>query len=159
MSIFTKDSRHEKTLGLIVGNRAFFPSHLALSGRETILRVLEEEGIRVIALGTEDTEHGSVVTLEDAHKCAELFQQHRAEIDDIRRPHPLRRLHATQRQEVGDEPAVVFVQEGQRRIPIQYAKRMVGRRMTERLSRTRLSGRRRRGCADGVLIAVITVPS
>ena len=26
--------------------------------------------------------------------------------------------------------AVVFVQEGQRRIPIQYAKRMVGRRMT-----------------------------
>ena len=26
--------------------------------------------------------------------------------------------------------AVVFIQEGQRRIPIQYAKRMVGRRMT-----------------------------
>src|ERR687895_2884730 len=27
-------------------------------------------------------------------------------------------------------PAIVFIQEGQRRIPIQYAKRMVGRRMT-----------------------------
>ena len=26
--------------------------------------------------------------------------------------------------------AIVFIQEGQRRIPIQYAKRMVGRRMT-----------------------------
>jgi preprotein translocase subunit SecY len=31
---------------------------------------------------------------------------------------------------VGIVAAVVFVQEGQRRIPIQYAKRMVGRRMT-----------------------------
>ncbi len=75
--------KKQVTLGLIVGNRAFFPSHLALSGRETILRVLEEEGIRVIALGTEDTEHGSVVTLEDAHKCAELFKQHRDEIDGV----------------------------------------------------------------------------
>ena len=27
--------------------------------------------------------------------------------------------------------AVVFVQEGQRRIPIQYAKRVIGRRMTQ----------------------------
>jgi len=26
---------------------------------------------------------------------------------------------------------IVFVQEGQRRIPVQYAKRMIGRRMTE----------------------------
>ena len=31
---------------------------------------------------------------------------------------------------VGIVVAVVFIQEGQRRIPIQYAKRMVGRRMT-----------------------------
>ena len=34
--------KKQVTLGLIVGNRAFFPSHLALSGRETMLRVLEE---------------------------------------------------------------------------------------------------------------------
>lgn len=71
------------TLGMIVGNRAFFPSHLALSGRETMLRVLEEEGIRVIALSTDDTEHGSVVSLEDSHKCADLFKAHREEIDGI----------------------------------------------------------------------------
>src|SRR5204862_7743491 len=31
---------------------------------------------------------------------------------------------------IGDAVAVVFIQEGQRRIPIQYAKQMVGRRMT-----------------------------
>jgi preprotein translocase subunit SecY len=32
---------------------------------------------------------------------------------------------------VGITAAVVFIQEGQRRIPVQYAKRMVGRRMTQ----------------------------
>src|SRR5256886_5948839 len=31
---------------------------------------------------------------------------------------------------IGIIVAVVFIQEGQRKIPIQYAKRMVGRRMT-----------------------------
>ena len=30
------------TLGLIVGNRGFFPSHLCEEGREIILKVLEE---------------------------------------------------------------------------------------------------------------------
>ena len=37
------------TLGLIVGNRGFFPSHLCKTGRETVLRVLEEEGFKVVA--------------------------------------------------------------------------------------------------------------
>ena len=32
------------TFGVIVGNRGFFPSHLCKDGRETILKVLEEEG-------------------------------------------------------------------------------------------------------------------
>ncbi|MBN2304556.1 MAG: L-fucose/L-arabinose isomerase family protein [Anaerolineae bacterium] len=71
------------TLGLIVGNRGFFPSHLAETGRATILKVLEEEGINVVALGPEDTVYGSVETLSDAHKCAELFKAHREEIDGI----------------------------------------------------------------------------
>ncbi len=71
------------TLGLIVGNRSFFPSHLAKSGRETILKVLKEEGIEVVALDPEVTEYGSVVSLSDAHKCADLFKAHRDEIDGI----------------------------------------------------------------------------
>lgn len=75
--------KHKVTLGLIVGNRGFFPSHLCQSGRETILQVLQEEGIEVIALGTEDTEYGSVESLSDARKCAELFKAHREEIDGI----------------------------------------------------------------------------
>ena len=32
---------------------------------------------------------------------------------------------------IGVVAAVVFVQEGQRRIPVQYAKRVIGRRMTQ----------------------------
>ena len=33
------------TLGVIVGNRGFFPAHLCDEGRKTILKVLAEEGI------------------------------------------------------------------------------------------------------------------
>jgi L-fucose isomerase-like protein len=71
------------TLGVIVGNRGFFPSYLCRSGREAVLRVLEEEGIGAVAVGPEDTEHGSVESLSDARKCAELFRAHREEIAGI----------------------------------------------------------------------------
>jgi L-fucose isomerase-like protein len=70
-------------LGLIVGNRGFFPDHLCKSGRETILRVLEEEGIEAVALEPEDTTFGSVETLADAQKCAALFAEQRDEIDGV----------------------------------------------------------------------------
>lgn len=71
------------TLGVIVGNRGFFPGHLCESGRETILKVLAEEGIPAIALTTEDTKFGSVESVNDAHKCADLFKEHRDEIDGV----------------------------------------------------------------------------
>ncbi len=71
------------TLGVIVGNRGFFPDHLCETGRQEVLRVLAEEGIEAIALNTSDTPFGSVETLQDAEKCAALFRAHRAEIDGI----------------------------------------------------------------------------
>ncbi len=71
------------TLGLIVGNRGFFPKHLCESGRAEVLKVLAEEGIDVIAIGPEETPYGSIVTLEEAHKLADLFKQHRDEIDGV----------------------------------------------------------------------------
>ena len=71
------------TLGVIVGNRGFFPAHLCESGRKTILKVLEEEGIRAIALSPEDTSYGSIVSVADGQKCADLFKAHRDEIDGI----------------------------------------------------------------------------
>ncbi len=74
---------HTPTLGLIVGNRGFFPSHLAKTGRATVLKVLDEEGIRAIALSPEETEYGSIESVSDAQKCADLFKQHREEIDGV----------------------------------------------------------------------------
>jgi L-fucose isomerase-like protein len=71
------------TLGLIVGNRGFFPDHLANTGRETILEVLTEEGVNVIALSPEDTPYGSVESLAEAQKAADLFKAHQDEIDGI----------------------------------------------------------------------------
>ncbi len=71
------------TLGVIVGNRGFFPDHLCETGRRTILRVLEEEGIKPVILGPEDTPFGSVESMSDSQKCAELFKRHREEIIGI----------------------------------------------------------------------------
>jgi len=71
------------TLGVIVGNRGFFPDHLAATGRETMLKVLAEEGIKAVALTPEDTKFGSVESLSDAEKCAALFKKHRDEIDGV----------------------------------------------------------------------------
>ena len=70
-------------VGLIVGNRGFFPSRLCQAGRETTLNVLQEEGLGIVALGPEDTEYGSVESLSDARTCAELFKAHRDEIAGV----------------------------------------------------------------------------
>jgi len=71
------------TLGLIVGNRSFFPDHLCREGREVILKVLAEEGFDVVALGPEDTKLGTVESYEDAKKCAELFRNNADRIDGV----------------------------------------------------------------------------
>lgn len=71
------------TLGIIVGNRGFFPAHLCQSGRRDILKTLEMEGIRAIALPEEATKFGAVESLSDAQKCADLFKAHREEIDGV----------------------------------------------------------------------------
>jgi len=73
----------QATLGVIVGNRGFFPDHLCDTGRQTILKVLAEEGINAVALTPEDTKFGSIESLSEAQKCADLFKQHRDEIDGV----------------------------------------------------------------------------
>jgi len=71
------------TLGVIVGNRGFFPDHLCETGRAEILRVLAKEGIEAVILSPDDTPFGSVETLQDAEKCTTLFKQHRDDIDGL----------------------------------------------------------------------------
>lgn len=71
------------TLGVIVGTRGFFPDHLALSGRRKILEVLERAGIRAILPPEGDTKVGAVESLAEAKLWADVFRQHRDEIDGV----------------------------------------------------------------------------
>jgi L-fucose isomerase-like protein len=71
------------TLGLIVGNRGFFPAHLCESGRNAILRTLEKVGLGVVALPPTATKFGAVESISDAEKCSELFRQEAGKIDGI----------------------------------------------------------------------------
>src|SRR5215470_11009455 len=71
------------TMGVIVGNRGFFPDHLAKSGREEILTALAKAGITAIALGPEESKYGAVETHEEAKRCAALFKKHEKEIAGV----------------------------------------------------------------------------
>jgi len=71
------------TMGLIVGNRGFFPDHLAKSGREEMLRVLEASGMDVVALTPEQSKYGAVESREESRRCAELFRQNRERINGV----------------------------------------------------------------------------
>jgi len=75
--------QHNTTLGVIVGNRDFFPDQLITEGRQDILAVLAEHDIRPVILDEDATKLGAVETWQDAKKCADLFKQHRDEIDGI----------------------------------------------------------------------------
>jgi L-fucose isomerase-like protein len=76
-------SAKKMTMGLIVGNRGFFPDHLAKTGREEMLRVLAEAGMDVVALTPEESKYGAVETREESRRCAELFRRNRELIDGI----------------------------------------------------------------------------
>jgi len=74
---------NKTTFGVIIGNRGFFPDILARDGREEVLRVLEQEGYGAVCLTPQETKFGTVETLADALKCAELFKKHKDNIDGI----------------------------------------------------------------------------
>jgi L-fucose isomerase-like protein len=71
------------TLGVIVGNRDFFPDQLITEGRQDILEVLAAQGIQAVILDEQATKLGAVETWEHAKKCAALFKQHQDSIDGI----------------------------------------------------------------------------
>jgi L-fucose isomerase-like protein len=71
------------TFGLIVGNRGFFPAHLALSGREEMIRVLEGAGYNVVIPAADATKVGAIESRQEAHLCGNLFKQHQDEIDGV----------------------------------------------------------------------------
>src|SRR2546423_658660 len=73
----------KRDMGVIVGNRGFFPDHLAKSGREEMIRALESAGMEAIVLSPEQSKYGAVESRQDTHRCADLFKQNRDRIDGV----------------------------------------------------------------------------
>ncbi|HEV2421377.1 MAG TPA: L-fucose/L-arabinose isomerase family protein [Candidatus Acidoferrales bacterium] len=74
---------NKMTMGVIVGNRGFFPGHLAESGRQEMMRSLQEANIEVVSLNPEQSRYGAVETHDEAKRCAELFRAHSDQIDGV----------------------------------------------------------------------------
>jgi L-fucose isomerase-like protein len=71
------------TLGVIVGNRGFFPAHLCETGRKTILKVLKKEGIDVVIPPESATRKGAVESLAEAQLWADHFKKNADKIDGV----------------------------------------------------------------------------
>ena len=76
-------SKKKMTMGLIVGNRGFFPDHLAKTGREEMLQALQNAGFDVVAPTLEQSKYGAVETHDEAKRCAELFRCKAGIIDGV----------------------------------------------------------------------------
>jgi L-fucose isomerase-like protein len=68
------------TLGVVIGNREFFPDQLVAEAREDVLRLFGECNVRPITMSPGDTKLGGIESYGDARKCAELFKRHCDEI-------------------------------------------------------------------------------
>jgi L-fucose isomerase-like protein len=71
------------TLGVIVGNREFFPDHLVTEARADIRALFDREGIEAVMLDEHATHLGGVQTFADAQACAALFREHEREFHGI----------------------------------------------------------------------------
>lgn len=71
------------TLGVIVGNRDFFPDRLVSEGRKDLLELFHSMDIEPVMLEETDTKLGSVETYAHAKACAELFRRNADRIEGI----------------------------------------------------------------------------
>jgi len=76
-------ARQQTTLGVIIGNRDFFPDVLVGEARKDIGAMLKQQRIGAVMLSPADTKLGGVETWADARKCADLLRRHRDAIDGI----------------------------------------------------------------------------
>src|SRR5579871_2273406 len=64
-------SEKKMTMGVIVGNRGFFPDQLAKAGMDSVV------------LGPEESKHGAVETHEEAKCCSALFRKNEDRLDGV----------------------------------------------------------------------------
>jgi L-fucose isomerase-like protein len=73
----------QTTFGIIIGTRGFFNSELAKQGRKDLIALLDKLGYGYVTLDESATPTGSIETIADAQKVADLFIENRKEIDGI----------------------------------------------------------------------------
>ncbi len=71
------------TLGVILGNRDFFPDVLIGEARRDLAKLFAEMNIEPVWLSPHDTKLGAVETWPDAQKCGELLRRNRDRLDGI----------------------------------------------------------------------------
>ncbi len=71
------------TLGVIVGNRDFFPDRLISEGRKDIIDLFQSMDIEAVMLDESDSKLGAVETYAHAKACADLFRQNAGRIEGI----------------------------------------------------------------------------
>jgi L-fucose isomerase-like protein len=78
-----KKNSSPSTLGVIIGNRDFFPDKLVAEARTEIIDVFKKLDITPVLLNDADSKLGGVETFAEAQKCAALFKQHADKIQGI----------------------------------------------------------------------------
>lgn len=76
-------STSRTVLGVIVGNRDFFPDKLVAAARADLVTLFAEVGVDAVMLDPAETKLGGVETHQDARRCAELFRRHRDRIAGV----------------------------------------------------------------------------
>jgi L-fucose isomerase-like protein len=71
------------TLGVIFGNRDFFPDGLVAEARRDLLEVLTQMGVSVVTLTPEQTKLGAVETWQHAVLCGTLLREAKSRIDGV----------------------------------------------------------------------------
>jgi L-fucose isomerase-like protein len=71
---------NKTTLGVIIGNRDFFPDRLVSEARKDIIELFAKLNLNPIMLDEQQSKLGGVETFRDAQQCAELFRKNQ---DDI----------------------------------------------------------------------------
>jgi len=71
------------TLGVIIGNRDFFPVKLVTESRSDLMKLFKDLDIDAVILDESEAKLGGVETYTHAKACAELFRKNRDRIDGV----------------------------------------------------------------------------
>lgn len=73
----------DAVVGIIIGNRDFFPDVLVAEARNDLIKLFGELGIETIMLTPQESKLGAVETWQDARRCGELFKKNAERICGI----------------------------------------------------------------------------